>query len=178
MLHLPALFINLIQQSGITSFLCQFDGCLEGDEITHLAHVYAIAIGIADLRCGGYDDDLLWFKAIKDGDDAALQCGTPNDGIVNEYDGIHMAFHLSVGHVIHVAHHVASVIVVGNEGAQFHILDGEFLHPGAHAQDAFHGCCIRLVFQLQQFLFLDLLQVVFQSFHHTVKRYFCRIGNE
>ena len=89
-----------------------------------------------------------------------------------------MAFHLSVGHIIDVAHHVAAVVIVGDESAQLHILDGEFLHPGAHAQNVFDCCCICLVLQLQQFLFLDLLQVVFQSFHHTVKRYFCRIGNE
>src|SRR5579872_4618987 len=38
-----------------SAFSHQFDGRAEGDEVPQFAHVDAVAVGVPDLRSGGYD---------------------------------------------------------------------------------------------------------------------------
>src|ERR1700722_4331012 len=87
-LQFLAMLIIFLKTIVPATFLHQFDGGTEGDEISHFAHIDAIAIGVSDLGRGGENDDLPGFETGQHPDDAFPKSSPTHDGVVDDDEGI------------------------------------------------------------------------------------------
>ncbi len=164
-----AIVIYLLDDAVLTRFAQQRNGCLKGDEVAHAAHVNAVAIGVADLRRGGYDDDFLRPQAVQHLDDAFAQRGAAHDGVINHHQRVNAGADGAVGNVVHVLHHLGAAGIFGDEGAHLHVFDGNLLNAHAAANEFQHILIGHLVALRFEALQLNLVQPCLHAFDKAVE---------
>lgn len=108
-------------------FFQQGDGGTESDQVADARHVDAVTVGIPDLWRRTDDHDLLRTQPVEHADDGILQRGSAHDRVVDHNQVVDTAPHAAVRDVVHVRHHIATVRVVGDEGPQLRVLQGDLL---------------------------------------------------
>ena len=160
------------------AFFQQSDGSLEGDELLHAGHVDAIVIRIADLWGRGYDDNLFGLQTVENADDTLLQSRSSYNTVIDDYQVVFLWHEASVGNIIYVGCQVVAGISFCNKGTQLNILDGYLLASDALRKNLFQFFMTRRVTQGLDLLDFKLVQVIVQSFQHSIESYFSCIGNE
>ena len=110
-----AVSLDVIEQTGVATFLKQADGSLECDESLKLAHVNAVAVWVHDRRRGACDDDACRIEPREDCHNRlAKRCAT-NNRIIDDDKSVFVC-HDVVGDVVDVSDEIAASGVVCNEG--------------------------------------------------------------
>ena len=117
-------------------------------------------------------------EAVEDAEDAALECRAADDAVVDDDHLVFASFDRAVGDVVGVRHEVVPGAVVGDEGAQLGVLQGNFLDPGPLLENGSDLMGIRIGTQADDALDLALVEVTLHSPDQPVVGGLCRIGNE
>ena len=137
-----ALFLPELLFAGVVGFpddvghaalAQQRNGGLEGDEFAQLGHVDAIAVRIADLRRGGAHDDALRIRAREDAQQAFLQRGAADDGVIDD-DEIVLRSDDTVRDVVAAGDERVTPGLLRDEGAHLDVLQRDFLRAGPVSQ--------------------------------------------
>ena len=126
--------VNLLQHSGPAFVVEKLDHGLEGDEVPQLRHVDSVAIGVADLRGGGGDEDARGFQAGEHLDDGSLQSRSADDGVV-QTDECFPFPDRTVADVVHMGDHFPPALFLADECPQLDVLVCDFLRPGPVRHD-------------------------------------------
>ncbi len=171
-------FVRVLQHTLHATLLEQGHGRLECDEVSHARHVDAVAVGVADLGRARRHNDSLGLKTVQDAKDALLQSGAAHDAVVDHHQVVDAGSHGAVGDVVHVGHQVVSRAVFGDEGAQFRVLDGNFIDARALIQDGLDFLVVRVCTEAFDAGNFARVKVLFQPLDQPVKRRFGGVGNE
>ena len=117
-------------------------------------------------------------EAVEDADDALAQGRSAHDAVVDDDEVVHARLQAAVGHVIYVGGQVGAAVALGDEGAEFDVLDGHLLTAHPHTQDMLNLLfAALLVNQFAQAVALQAVEVDVQSFDQAEEGHLGRIGN-
>ena len=105
-------------------------------------------------------------------DDTLLQSSTTNDTVVYDNQVIFIRRQAAVSDIVHMSSQIVTGISLGNEGTQFNILNGDLLTTNTLRQDLLQFRMTGLVSQCLDTLHFQFVQVVVESFQHTIKSNF------
>ena len=116
-------FIAAFEEAEPAAFAQQVDGGLEGDELLQAGHVDAVAVRIPDRRRGRGDDDLLRIEPVEDRQDRVFERVAADDRVVQRHKRVGAGPDQPVSHIIDVHVELPAAGGVGDEGAEFRVLD-------------------------------------------------------
>ena len=119
--------LDFFQQLGFPVFFEERNGGPEGHKSAELAHVDAVAVGVADLGGARHEENSGRFQSVQNGHDGFPQGGATNDGVI-EHDERGSRGDQITGDVVHVQHQVAAGGIAGDEGAHALVFVGQTFH--------------------------------------------------
>ncbi|MNY11979.1 hypothetical protein D3C86_1450370 [compost metagenome] len=147
---------------------------MEGYEPFELGHVDSVAVWVADLRCGGNDDDLFRIEPVHHLDDAFLERGSSYDTVVDDDEVVGRLDH-AIGHVVDMGYQIVAAAVFGNEGTKLGIFDGYFFGTDLYLEQLLQGFFGKRVPVFEYVVVFSLVEEILSGLDHSVKGGFCRV---
>ena len=123
------IFVALLEQREVAAFAQQVDGRFECDELFQTGHVDAVTVGIFDRRRGRGDDDLLRREPVEDRQNRVSERVAAYDRVVERHERVRTGPDQPVGHVVNVHVELLPARGVGDERAEFRVLDRDLAEP-------------------------------------------------
>ena len=118
---LQRLLVDALHKRAHSPLLYECHTGLKGNKVCEVAHIYAVEIGITDLRRRAYNYNLLWLQSCQNSYYALAQSGPPYYAVVYYHKVVSVRFHYAGGYVIDVRREVSSGGALCYKGAQFDI---------------------------------------------------------
>ena len=155
----------------------QGNGGAEHAELLQAGHVDTVVIGIAYLRRTAHDDHFLGVQTVEYAQDAFLQCGSPDDAVVDDDEIVLPGVDASVGDVVDMTGKVVTAVALGDERAQLDVFPCRLLRAHVSIHYALQFLVRGRMAESFNLLDLPFVQMLREAVKHAVVSYLCRVGN-
>ena len=131
-------FIRFIDDVLKASFLDEANSGLKSNEVAEPRHVDPVAIRIANLRSTGGDDDALGTEAVEYAQNGTLECGAPDDAVVNHNEVVLTSLDGAVSDIVDVRNKIIPTCIFRNKRPQFRVFDGNFFNARSLVENSLH----------------------------------------